>query len=604
MVAGFLSSIRIERLTARSYLNIAKAQIAAESGLQMALQNFSPTSGSLTNYNYISGVFPNTNGFSKRSAPFIIFRDNIGLLTSTNYLYSAITTNSVASIQLVSGEVEVEAGYVNIKNSSGTTSTRFAYWTDEGNSKLNVKVSGGNSNTRNKLADLSELPILDRSNNLLKASDVNSIQAKQDFLLTPRSINQIVAFSPTADDYDFTTSSRSISATPEGNPKLNLQRLKEHVETLPTTQGPVSPRVKLIEQLLNLDGAFPPTSENPWGYGNFEVFLSRYNQTEAKQIVANILDYIDSDIIPTTDGEAGAAPKKRNSTSSKRHFQQNEFEKLNTTIAPPSFIGIEARLKNNLVQGHPFLTFYGFGFHINFNSSDFNSAHIYNCWGLANPYESPTERFSSSGSASGGAVKYNPKSYAPESQSRARGDVSSSTKHYGGSRGTPNLPTGTDAAWNYFPLGYMAREQLFVDGKYGGNIAGYETITTPRKNSGSFANDYAIGYLDRYYDDMRIDNFGFSIDAAKLIYTGTDQVRYLIQDIGILKDEVVPYPGGTLSSNAYSYANPRFICSLAQKNRPPLNNWHYLGDPRLSFKRNGWVIDESSDPQTNPQPIP
>ena len=132
-------------------------------------------------------------------------------------------------------------------------------------------------------------------------------------------------------------------------------------EAQKANQKPGNPRAAVVEELLtDGDGA-------AWGGGNLS-FLSkpgtRYTPVQQRQIVANLIDYIDDDLIPTTDN-----------------------------VDNPTYFGVEGRMNAaGQFEGHPIVTFIGTGTSVLRQTG----GAIFALWtlvsiGVANPTDVPLE---------------------------------------------------------------------------------------------------------------------------------------------------------------------------------------------------------------------
>jgi hypothetical protein len=215
VVIGFLASMRIERISSRSHLNGIRADVFAQEGVDTVVARlYSATSK--TNVGWVSEagmIFCHTNGSAVVPA---------GLA-----LYSGSTTNTTSDVAvdlnpvsletnqtLVTGSTSTQPLYVSwiYQRQDGTTSTnvpsydaanpvvgRYAFWTDDESSKLNVNTAGLRNNT-NALSDPSSVNLnalipdpYDVSTNDI--SSITSFTATNNF----NSASELVRASPTLD---------------------------------------------------------------------------------------------------------------------------------------------------------------------------------------------------------------------------------------------------------------------------------------------------------------------------------------------------------------------------------------------------------------------
>ena len=141
-----------------------------------------------------------------------------------------------------------------------------------------------------------------------------------------------------------------------------------------------------------------PNGADQWGGGGFS-WLSKsgkYSPNEQRQIVANIIDYLDDDIIPTTD-----------------------------SVDSPTYFGVEYKLNaDGTVRGHPFVNMVGLGLVFNWSSAAeflgwLNSTRALAFLGLVNPWSSPLPvqaytpeiSFNVAGKVEGGTLGDAPEAY-------------------------------------------------------------------------------------------------------------------------------------------------------------------------------------------------
>lgn len=585
-VTAFLTNMRIERIAARNIVNVTQAQVAAEAGLTEALIKL--TEG-LTNYHYVTVDEVDTSNTNYHKPYLLKFHYGTTNVAGTNYMYTPLVNNGTNIIQVAEGIVR-HVGYTSLYPSGNTnTEFRYGYWIDEANSKQNVLVA--QSKPREYLTNLNELPLLSRDGTPLSSSDISAIVNATNFLLTPQTINQVVPnLNPKADDFDYTFRSSASLLTPEGYPRLNLKRLKEVVDEMPLTQGPDSPRVQLVSQLLDLNGNNPPDSfSNPWGGGSLKILRERYDEQEAKQIVANILDYIDEDLVPTSDAQAGPAPSGANPSGP---YSSQAEEVVLTPEKAPTFIGVEAKVVNNTIQGHSYINLLSFGYQFNASqaSSHVNSTRVFHVWGIVNPWsaESPLWGNGNSANPQGGF-------YYPEIQIKVEGSVESED-----GKEAPNIvhPSKGNNATDYFPKGWLSQEQC--SRTFGDAMPPTQAYLIPRnplpapsQNSGA---DFANGFLEIFNNNVNFSDVSSQVEIARLIYF-RDNVRYVVQDLRALKDFSIPLKPPFTKNTSTSK-------TIKLGATPKQDELHLNGDPRLNFKKDQWVMRESVNASTAKGPLP
>jgi len=145
---AFFQSTRIERFVARNYANLARAQLAAESGYAFAAALIRSGSGNdhflvvqNTNRQLFIGngtnqTAPNTFAY----LPLFSFTNDPANFTTNAALVTNITpatslgTNTMTFTNTLPGGLTVTSpavAWVVLTNSSGRTNARFAFWVDE-----------------------------------------------------------------------------------------------------------------------------------------------------------------------------------------------------------------------------------------------------------------------------------------------------------------------------------------------------------------------------------------------------------------------------------------------------------------------------------------
>jgi len=177
MVVAFLQSMRIDRLTARAYLNKARAEMAAQGGLdegtQVLLKLFENYPDAVTTWERINGTEVTAWYARDESAappgpdpklldPPVIFRPLISGAVETGFLqkvdsFDLLDSTNSASInnrRLNSGEPwigrlpddpnarEIRAPWVDVTGTNGEVTARYAWWIEDESFKVPVNESG------------------------------------------------------------------------------------------------------------------------------------------------------------------------------------------------------------------------------------------------------------------------------------------------------------------------------------------------------------------------------------------------------------------------------------------------------------------------------
>jgi hypothetical protein len=334
---AFFQSTRIERFVARNYAELARAQLAAEGAAAEAQARIAQAVG--TSFQYVSGQDAQTSnsyiwGFSLAANGQPVLNPSGPVrLVSTNTNPSSAISNTIVIDSAAGLQRSVAA--VTITNATDTNrSIRYAFWVDDAASSFNPIRSG----TNNRLPGLGPgslgLPYRTGSGNSFSVlpgasltawhsnvsytyvTNTNSGQTYASLrwpLITPRTMNLITNPSPNTpfQDYDLAADSFADVASPAGTPKVNLRVLAAFANTLSQNQSAGNAKAQLVGNLLtNTNSSWQnnvavvtatgPTNRMNLG-GNFRFLLNRYSSNECRQILANLVDHLDSDRIPTTD---------------------------------------------------------------------------------------------------------------------------------------------------------------------------------------------------------------------------------------------------------------------------------------------------------------
>jgi hypothetical protein len=386
IAVAFMQSMSVDRLSSATGRNYLKARLAAEAGLAEAM---SLIGRNAAGFNYVTG----TEMQGGRRRTYIRPRtaeEGVWQFDGPPVYLDSGTEGEMASL-LVAGKdsasgMVVQASY-KAATADGSPTNRYAFWVDEAGSKQNLSWWGGTNAPRGLLSDVADLALLlpssdgtavapvpagalaaldagrsysFRTNNVF--GQITGLRSVSNSLVSPATFNLAdPALDARVNSHFFTLSSPSSAVSPAGRRKLNLQQLAEYLNSgLSTAQGAGQPRAELVEQLLESD---PPQATN-WGGGDLHWLAAagRYAETEQKQIVANLLDYLDDDLIPTTD-----------------------------SVDAPTYFGVEMKADSSgRVMGHPFINFVTAGLVFNRQTGTglVNSGRILCSLGLAYPWSS------------------------------------------------------------------------------------------------------------------------------------------------------------------------------------------------------------------------
>jgi hypothetical protein len=550
IVVGLLISASFERLSADAYRNRLRAEIAAQSGLAAALNALAGASGP-NDFRFVTAV-------GDDGKPVLIpltkpdpTTGSVSLDTaSKRLLYSNSAASATLTLSTVTNpRVTRQAGYIPITDSSNQEIERYAFYIDEGGSRQNLAMQGGSD--RIYARDPNELPVVTATAapTPFTSAQTQALKDNRPLLFTPSTANPVLSpnpVTPPVDNYSYATASAIANVTPEGKPRVNLLKLKSYVDGLPVDQTSGNPRAALVDRLLS-----PSEQGNEWGGGNlsFLTKLTHYSATQCKQIIANLLDYMDEDVFPTTDN-----------------------------VDNPTYFGVEGRAdSSDKVQGHPYVVFVGTGMVFNRSSAPpgaLNSTRVLVFLGLANPWGKPTADW---------ATFYQ----KPELEVVVTGTAT------GG-----NL--GSDAGAYFkstFSTADSSNNLLTVAAA---SIAPNTSIVFPGPPSG---NNYAN------FNDMRsagqqqppnmdFTNLGFKIKRLRLKYTSTDGRSGYIQVLDGLGSIAQP---NSPNSSSMSTTSGALVYKFPNNN--PKEDFHLNSDPRLDFVATRWTLSRSTD-QGSVSPTP
>lgn len=608
IVTAFMQSMAVERRTAASYKSMLEAELAAEAGLAKAM-NLLIREGAAKDMHFtLSVTNPNTEN---ETIQMQVLRpdttdviESIPLISPSGGETTRIETGAIDS----GGRIQRLAPFVPIEDSNGggTEVARFAFWIDGDNFKQNVQLA--NRKDRNSVPLPQGVPLISPGGVALSASEKNEVKSLVEPLPTAATINQIVSANPKYDSFHATTYAPVENLTPEGWRKLNLTRLKRFIDGgtyeedlngdgnlqivaaypgLSAEQGPESPRFQLVKQLLNEDGNYPFNKENPWGPGNLEFIGDRFPDldvngmpTDARQAVANLIDYIDADVVPTTDGHPGSAIQisgaDTNTGSQQRTVNTAAWEIPAAERHPaPTVMGFEARRQSNgSILGHPVLTAASVGliFNPTGGGPQLNSSRVLGNVTVVNPWDTPIRWMSNATSK-----------YILEMQVKMQGTA------VNGARGAALHVPGSSTQ-GYFMNAWLAQYSGMAGSEFLlRSIAANSRVLFPR----DWANnrDLANGplRLNQPVENFRFNNFATNIELLRLIKRDDfgPVSRYLVQDLRVLGNLTRAWnpsdwspTGGIKKVGVAGYGQ---------------TDWHLLTDPRLNFRQDSWTIASSTN---------
>jgi hypothetical protein len=566
-VVALLSSASADLSTASSVNKRARAEMAAQSGLAAALNALVGANGP-TDFRFITAV-----GDDGKPVLIPLSYDAVTGTTSLDtankrLLYSTGGSTATLTLSTTANPKPTRTpGYVSITAKiSGINQEieRYAFYVDETGSRQNLSVQGGTD--RSFARDPNELPLVTATAAPIPFSttQVATLTSQRPLLFTAPTANTVLSadpVTPVVDNYSYTTGSSVIDVTPEGKQKVNLTKLKSYVDSLSVDQTTHNPRANLVDRLLGL----LPSQSSDWGGGDLSILLklSHYTQTQSRQIVANLLDYLDSDLIPITDN-----------------------------IDNPTYFGVEGSANGSgAVVGHPYINFVGTGLVFNRSSSPpgaLNSTRVLCFIGLVNPWGQPTKDWSTfyvqpeieiqiGGTSSGGNL----------------GDKAGA--YFLSTFSTSNYNTLGDDHLLDYPTGTIAAQAGFL---FPHTVAG---------TAGQYSNfNDLLGGKGQQPPGMTFSSLTFTIKKLRLKYTGTDGRSGYVQVLDGLKAISQPMSQSTVNMGTASGA---LTYRLGQTGSATKTDFHLNGDARLNIDWHKWLLSKSTapasaDPVAPPAPNP
>jgi len=380
MVVAFLQSMRIDRLTARAYLNKTKADFAADAAFEKASQKlvsrlndttsggtafttwaYFPNAGSNTYYTAITSGHPDaTNPATPYLSPSNtawLFSDRVNLALGTNspadpdqILSTDLNLNPNGRFFEFSDTVRVPWQECSrITEKSQVRVLRFAYWIDDESSRLDLSVIGNTNGTaeshlRNLGIDVTEI-----NPGIVSASTASKIIKAKSLLQTPISASQL----DTADTELQELKQKSLLLTTfshgydtiqyapaftTGNDKNRAYRGKQklNLNDANLVDSSISPdtRVATLSDWIQFGATdyFQKAAPNYFSAG----FLADTQPTIRREMIntlsASIIDYMDADNTPT---QPATLPDPTNLTNPAPPV------KLLSAVARPAYFGAD-----------------------------------------------------------------------------------------------------------------------------------------------------------------------------------------------------------------------------------------------------------------------
>ncbi|MEM6885619.1 MAG: hypothetical protein AAF571_11350, partial [Verrucomicrobiota bacterium] len=340
MVVAFLQSMRIDRLTARAYLNKAKAEMIAQSATEIAindlLESMTDSTGNQTRL-YTTGLYQPPAASSSSLGPITTITRNEEIATDVWQEYSIplvsksqepddFVTNFTQTMDDLLNDLDDSSKFVDlnrkeqikvkasdgsddddyravlqeVRDSNNNVIGRYAYIVVDEQAKLNPSIHTGQARV-NYGESAGEIPISLGNDNLLNSIEQTTFQSLFNVLETiksPFTIGQVFSSTERADErkhlfgyYSAPNEDVIPSPYPEaGKAKYNLNALAEDT-TLSATE-----RAEAIADIIDLNLPNFKDRDPSFQAGGVSSQAKRY----LNRLTASIVDYIDSDVDITT----------------------------------------------------------------------------------------------------------------------------------------------------------------------------------------------------------------------------------------------------------------------------------------------------------------
>ncbi len=299
LVIAFAVSMRVENTASKNFNDLVKARQLAQAAVDQAVATIGTAAQPITpatNYVTAPGVIYTLQvGLGWRAIPLFTLYPQPPLLNTGSADLNQNNVITGTSATYPPGTSQLWVGWsnvVDVVNAPNQLVGRFAYWVDDESAKVNLNVAGTRLNDLEGYTPAAiDLRTMPGFNNPTDQIDITNYVATVRPLDTIASV-QMTGFgapslSPTTftnDQFYMTVSSTSPDVTPWGDKRLNLTGVYTNNVLYPTTASKVQAIVNMLQN-LNL---------TTW-YGS--DFSAKY--PSLPQIAANILDYIDTDNVPT-----------------------------------------------------------------------------------------------------------------------------------------------------------------------------------------------------------------------------------------------------------------------------------------------------------------
>lgn len=581
VAVALMQSTTVDRLSSRTSSNYFQAQLAAQAGLAEAMATIAANSA---NFSYVTGAEPQDGGNTRTFIRPVDGSSGVWRFNgSPVYLDSGSGGDEARFI--VTGDRETPgvvctAAWKTIEreNPRPNEIVRYAFFTDEAGSKQNLGWWGGGAarGVVTNLADLAlQLPDLTgESVAPFPASAVQSLSSLRTYsattfrlgdLLIPSlkanlelpSVATLNVVSPAelagrVNRYFFALSSPSGASTPSGGVKLNIAALARYINGVPgvspglsADQGSNSPRAQLVNQLLTNNHS----AAINWGGGDLAWLATagNYTNAEPKQIVANLIDYLDEDLIPTTDDTNA-----------------------------PTYLGVESKATGSgAIKGHPYITTFGAGCVFNRSSAGTNAGKVNSSRVLffavfANPWG---EAIEIDGWGPDGV--YTPEIEVEVAGKAIDGTLGGDAKEYFSSDVTNSPPV--------LPQTLLNGAAAVFPGPVGGAVhfASFKNFLPDRQPAG-----------------LSFEGLQYIVKKFRLKFTDDSGREGYVQILPT--NQVIQASPTNIVAGGFPPASKKFIFTEPASDEQ--QQWYLQDDPRANFRSSSWISLPSST--ATPVPVP
>jgi len=332
MVVAFMQSMRIERLTARSYLNKTKAELVAEAGVNAAIVRLKEADlvSPITAYEeheaflkqevllspYLVAIEPDAKGLTISKKRFLASSADIFTPPSDdpksadtmdiNAVFGSQTNGLIGLRDIGGARREVPVDWIYLKDSDNKIVGRYAYWIDDESAKVNLSKAGSIDSTLKHVrkaggsaSEISLFPLLDKGSSVKAFIDFRG--SSENLLRTMLTFRQ----APLLDlsDADFEDIRGSLTAFSQADERgaLGIRRINlNEWANAERSKFSTPPERKALAGKVVAMGDYINAALPDFGSRYYPGVVTVDDKRRyCAKIAGNIQDYIDTDSQPT-----------------------------------------------------------------------------------------------------------------------------------------------------------------------------------------------------------------------------------------------------------------------------------------------------------------